>query len=159
MDLALGQAASAELEAHLAGCPACSGALAAWRARAGQLDDGVRRAVAVEPPEGAAERVLARVNPGDARPARAWHPRIAAAALAAAAVVLAALHHQRVSRERDRERTELLAAAEIAQWRSPTRGLMRSPAERLLRGGPRLGKGFFEMQSDEPFPKQEKEER
>jgi len=56
-DVALGEAPSAHLEAHLASCPACRAALDDDRQRLAGIDDELRDALAVEPPAHLLSRV------------------------------------------------------------------------------------------------------
>ena len=159
MDHALGQPASAELQAHLTSCAACSAALDSWRARAGQLDDGVHRAVGVEPSAQLEKRILSQIASRHLRPARPWRWKIAAAIPVVVAVLIALVHNHSVSLKHAREQEQLLtAAAALGRWRSPTESLLHSPSQAWLRDVPRLGKTFLEMKSIENLSKQEKQD-
>ena len=133
IDHALGQSADAGLEAHLAGCPACTEALRGWRERAAQLDPAIRQITAGEPGPYGPERILARVALPPRRPlyARlAWAPPL---------IILLALTFYKLSRPEPRIPLPLTA---LSTWRSPTQSLLRSPADPLLKDVPRLGEGF-----------------
>lgn len=136
---ALGEPAGAALEAHLAACPACSQAVAAWRGKAGQLDAALRELSAVEPPAYGPERVLARIQLQPARPFRRLLAHATLAVLVLLACLLVALRRPvRV------QQADLLPVSALSTWRSPTQSLLRSPADALLKGVPRLGQGFLE---------------
>ena len=146
LDHALGQAAGAELEAHLASCAACSRALDDLRARAGLLDAGVRQAVGVEPPAGLAARIVARASLQRAKPAQPWRWRVAAAVFVTAAALAVLAYLRGVSRAREWGQLSA-AAATLSGWRSPTESLLHSPSQEWLGHVPSLGKGYFEIMS------------
>jgi anti-sigma factor RsiW len=144
---ALGSAAAPELAEHLGRCAACSAALAKMQSLTGEIDRGIRQLAAAEPEADAATRILAEAG-RRAVQTRWWQPtgRAVAAAIAAAvflAASLGVLWKSRVQRE-DSERA-LSVAAEISSWKSPTRELLRSPYESVLKGTPRLGEGFYRL--------------
>lgn len=154
MDHVLGQSASTALEAHLAACAACSGALSEWRTRSRQLDAGIRRLVASDPSPHVARGVLAEVRSPRSRPLwiRRW--KTAAALMICIAVLSAFLYHRHLTIKR--ERVEALSAATtLAKWKSPTDSLLASSPSLWFKGGPRLGKGFFELETETRAPKQE----
>lgn len=138
IDHALGQAADAALEAHLAGCSACAAALRGWRERAAQLDPAIRQLTASEPGPYGPERILARAA---LRPRPPFYMRLA---WALPLVILLALTFYKLSRPEPRAPLPLTA---LSTWRSPTQSLLRSPADPLLKDVPRLGEGFFQMKS------------
>jgi anti-sigma factor RsiW len=145
---ALGSAADPELAEHLRKCAACSAALAKMQSLTREIDAGVRRLVAEEPEANGAARIVAEV---DARAEQdRWLPTGRAIAAAFTAVVflaasLGVLWRLRVQRE-DAERA-LSVAARISSWKSPTQKLLRSPYESELKGTPRLGEGFYRLDS------------
>ena len=129
IECALGRPLTQALSAHLARCAECSGALEAWRARAREIDRFLTRLAASEPRSGGPGRVLARIATTVPAPA---YPRLVAAAAALIIVaVLIALTARPVRTIR------------LSTWRSPTECLLRSPADPLLKGVPRLGRGSF----------------
>jgi anti-sigma factor RsiW len=147
-DYILGAPASGALAAHLEECAACSAALREWKARIGQIDAGIRQLAASEPSARAASRVLAEVR---SRRRWRWVPEWnrVAAALVGLTIFAASMTYVWRARER-REETDraLSAAAAIGSWRSPTRVLLRSPTDRLLKAPPRLGEYFYPLKSD-----------
>ena len=136
LDRALGALPSAELEAHLATCPACSAALAELRGTADQMDRAVVRLAAAEPPASGPAQALARVTTPRRNPWFRW-PIAAAATLAAALCVFLVMrqtHHPQGT-------TPLI----ITAWRSPTSGLLHSPTDALFKNVPRLGEDYLNM--------------
>ncbi len=156
LDHALGRLASAGLEAHLACCTACAAALVELRHKSHELDGAIRQLVAPEPPPYLVSRIWAQI---DAAPApvpwlRRWREAVAVLAFIAA---MAALLYAARGAVETRRRTEAIAAAtRLSAWRSPTEDLLRTPAEPLIRGVPRLGETFFKL---EPVARDSKVER
>jgi anti-sigma factor RsiW len=140
IDCALGEPPGAALEVHLAACPVCSMALAAWRKRVAELDATLQDLTAVEPGPHMPARILAGIEGRSSRPFY-WR-LIPAAALAVIACVVVSLY----SPVRPRRPGPATAMA-LSAWRSPTRSLLRSSADPLLKGVPRFGEGFLEMKS------------
>lgn len=144
-DHALGQPAPAALAAHLDDCAACAAALEAFRTRAAELVAGVRQLVVAEPRAELAAHVLAsaRAEPVSLAARLRWVPALASLALV---VGLAAAYGVRGLLEKREEQVLVPSAAALSAWRSPTRSLLRSPADPLLRGVPRLGESLFEIE-------------
>jgi anti-sigma factor RsiW len=144
---ALGGPAEAALAEHLEKCRDCRAALARMQSIAGEIDRGVRQLAAVEPSADGAARVLAEVASRVER-TRWWQPTGRAAAAAFAAVIFLAGSlgvFWRIRTRQEGAAQALSAAAEISSWRSPTRDLLRSPSESVLKGAPRLGRGFYRL--------------
>jgi hypothetical protein len=140
IDHALGQPASAALEAHLPACTGCSQALETWRQKTAELDAAVQQRSAAEPRAYGAERVLARIR--QVQTARPSFGRIALAALILAVCLVVVLYR------RNRPEKHLpFSEMALSAWRSPTQSLLHSPADPLLRTVPHLGESFFEMKS------------
>ncbi len=135
LDHALGQPPGAALERHLAACPACSAALAAWREKSAQLDAAIQHLADVEPRPYGPERVLAEIA---IRPCRPILGRMVLAGLIALACLVVALY-----RPRRPEPAVPPAVVALSAWRSPTQSLLRSSADPLIKGIPRLGETFF----------------
>jgi len=145
LDAALGEPAEAKLDAHLAACPACSAALADWRAHGERLDAAVNQLVrAAEPSPAFRARVLAAAESvpaaGAAQPA--W-----LGALAAVAVVLLAglMLDQPASAPR--------RVTRLSDWRSPTDWLLETPGDELLRSAPRVGDFYFSLEPEKDSSK------
>jgi len=140
IECALGEPPGAALEQHLAACPVCSMALAAWRKRAAQLDATLQDLTAVEPGPHMPARILAGIEDGASRPFY-WR-LIPAAALAVIACAVVSLY-----RPAEPRRPGPATVTALSAWRSPTQSLLRSSADPLLKGVPRFGEGFLEMKS------------
>lgn len=119
LDHALGQPATAAVQAHLAACPACAQELEQRRARGAEVDAAVRCLVNVDAPRNLVIR--------PARPA--WRLRFAAAMLVIAAGALALWL---VGDRQDRQAAE--AAEAISRWRSPTASLLLPPSQPVYQG-------------------------
>ena len=146
-EFALGAPADPGLAEHLAKCASCSVALAKMQSLTGEIDRGIQQLAFAEPDVDGAARILAEVG-SRAEPSRWWRPagRTMAAAFTAVAFLATSLGiswRQRAQREAT-ERT-LSAAAGISRWKSPTRELLRSPYDGLLKGAPRLGETFYRL--------------
>jgi hypothetical protein len=146
-EFALGAPADPGLPEHLQKCRSCSVLLAKLQSLTGELDRGIQQLAFAEPDVEAAAGILAEVA-SRAEQSRWWGParRTIAAAFAAVAFLAAALGVS-WSHRAQRQETEraLSAAAEIARWKPPTRELLRSPYDGLLRGAPRLGETFYRL--------------
>ena len=145
---ALGAPASDALESHLKECPRCVGALIEQRARAEQIDAGIRLLAASEPSPQSAARVLAVVRSSRRR---RWVPerkRLAAVLAGIAILTVSGDYVWRVHRQRVESERVLSAGAAIARWRSPTQDLLRSPAHAWLKAPPRLGEYFYPLKTD-----------
>ncbi|MDD5544611.1 MAG: hypothetical protein PHX83_15705 [Acidobacteriia bacterium] len=154
MDHALGKAASTALQAHLAACEACSGALSEWSAQSRRLQAGVRRLVTSDPSPHMASRVMAEIRSPRSRPfwIRRW--KAAVVLTVGIAVLSGGFFYYRYSTIR-RERAEALsAAATLAHWKSPTDSLLVSSTYDWFKDGPRLGKGFYALGTETPASKQ-----
>ena len=116
----LGEAESAGVEVHLAGCAACRSDLEGLRTAV----DLLRQLPSAEAPPFLASRVMARIREAEARPAgwREWLARLAAPAVAApvAAVVAGAAVVYLAEPAREAQRMDTVATAE------------QRPAERLV---------------------------
>lgn len=135
MDCALGGPPGPELEEHLASCPGCSAVLGEWRRKATEMDATLHNLMVAEPgPDGPA-RVLARLESESRKPV---HWQLALAAGVIVGVLAVAIHWPAAP-------VVPSGAAALSAWRSPTESLLRSPADPLLKGVPRLGESFFEM--------------
>ncbi len=156
LDHALGRPAGAALAAHLHCCAACSGALAKWRERAGEMDAGIRRLAAAEPSPELEAQVLGRIH--ERSSATAWFSgwKVAGVLLACAAAIALFFYQSQLKIQREREQV-LSAAAALSRWRSPTATLMNSPSQQWLWTAPRLGETFFDLKPGTRSSKQEKE--
>ena len=137
IDCALGSAPTAELEAHLADCGACSTALAACREKSAKLQAGIQALSAADPQPYGPERILARIT---SRPRRRSSWRWVFVALA---VVMCLVATWKWPARRERTVPDRVEA--LSSWRSPTESLLRSSADPLLRSVPRLGERFFDV--------------
>lgn len=157
MDLALGGLRDADgsaLKAHLAGCEACTAALAEMRGRAEEIGVAVSQLVrGAELRPGFAARVLAGI---EARPLplRRFSSRLVlpVAVLLTALVVVAVL---RPSLDRwwpGFAAPTLQRATPLSTWRSPTDSLLRSSSGDLLRSAPRLGNFYFRLEPVRSLP-------
>lgn len=147
-DLALGAPAEPELTEHLAKCASCSAALAKMKSLSGEIDRGIQQLASAEPDVNVAARIVAEVN--SRLQQTRWLPggRSIAAAFAAAALLAASLGVLwRLRAQHEESERALSAAGGISGWKSPTRGLLRSPYETLLERPPRLGEYFYELDS------------
>ena len=143
LDHSLGLPAGAELEAHLFSCPPCAAMLAKWRARAEQIDAGVHRFAAGETAPFFSARLRAALA---SPPPRSWGRRRAAfATLVTVIGVCLLIFGARAAVERREQARITSYAAAVSNWTSPTQGLLRSPADPLLKTVPRLGESFFEI--------------
>jgi anti-sigma factor RsiW len=149
LDCALGgidPAAVAKVEDHLAGCVACTAALADLRAREQQIGAALGQLVrGAEPSAGFRARVLAAARAPVAPAVRqpAWKGVLAAVAVVLLAVVfLPALAERWAALSQMESVTPSLSA-----WRSPTDSLLRSSTDELLRSPPRLGEFYFPLDS------------
>lgn len=146
LDLALGGCGASELEAHLKVCSACSAALDELRTRRERIDDALPKLIqGVEPSAAFRARLMALAeNP----PPRAWPLRaglpVAFALVVVFAVWLVSPSPRRVEhKQRDKV---LLAGQRLGNWQSPTRFLLDSSADELLRSVPSLGNPFIRIQ-------------
>ncbi len=150
VDHAVGSPASSALAEHLRSCAVCSEALREWKARMDQIAAGIRQMAASEPSAGAALRVMAEVR---SRRPRVWLPkwRWATATLSGLAIISASfIYAWRAREQRNQAERTLAAAAAIGRWKSPTEGLLRSPADRWLKATPRLGQYFYQLKTNVP---------
>lgn len=148
LDAALGAAASPELESHLAGCQACTTALAELRSASLQMDEGVRELVRnIEPSPAFRARVLSALMARSAR--RRWRPVWATAIAAGVLVAAVATFIPRPGP------AVFVPAGSLSRWHSPTASLLRFPAEEYLQSPPRLGELYFAIDttSSRPHPK------
>jgi anti-sigma factor RsiW len=150
VDHTLGSPASAALTEHLENCAVCSEALREWKARMGQIDTGIRQLAASEPSAQATLRVMADVR---SRRQRVWLPewKWVTATLSGLAIVAASFIYVWKAQEQRKEAEKAFSAASaIGSWRSPTEGLLRSPADRWLKAPPQLGQYFYQLNKDSP---------
>ena len=119
----------------------------------GRIDADIRQMAASEPPAHSAHRIMAQVRDWHQR---AWWPawRWQTAALCGLAIAGASLAY--VSLIQERARNALAAASVIGRWRSPTEGLLESPADHWLKTPPELGKYFY-YQLDSNVRRKERE--
>ena len=146
-EFALGAPADRGLAEHLPKCASCSLRLAKMQSLTGKIDRGIQQLAFAEPDVEAAARILAEVG-SRAEQSRWWRPagRTIAAAFAAVAFLAASLGISwRHRAQREETERALSAAAGISRWRPPTRELLRSPYDGLLKGAPRLGETFYRL--------------
>jgi hypothetical protein len=146
-EFALGARADPGLGEHLRKCASCSVALAKMKSLTAEIDRGIQQLAFAEPDVEAAARILAEVG-SRAEQSRWWRPagRTIAAAFAAVAFLAASLGISwRHRAQREETERALSAAAGISRWRPPTRELLRSPYDGLLKGAPRLGETFYRL--------------
>jgi hypothetical protein len=145
---ALGSPADPGLAEHLENCSDCTAALARMQSLAGAIDHGIRQLASAEPNANGAAHVLAQVRLG-AEETRWWQPTGATVAAAFATVFFLTASFGvfwRVRIQREDPGRELSAAARISCWKSPTQELLRAPYESVLKGTPRLGEGFYQLE-------------
>jgi hypothetical protein len=141
--------ASAALKEHLAACGVCAATLEEWKVQMERIDHGIQGMATPEPSPHAVARIMA-----EARQDRegAWLQgwRLRALALGAVAVVVAmAIDGWRIERRSAEEK--LLSSAEaIANWQSPTGGLLHSSNDRWLNSTPQLGSYFYQFNTNVP---------
>lgn len=148
LDFTLGIPACIELQEHLSGCTNCSQALSELRAGCKQMDWALQRLVQdAEPSPAFRARFLASL---EARPAvwKRWPLR--AAGLAAVAALVASLLVPWVIRVAGPQEPSLGSISTLLQWRSPTQALLSSPADELLKAGPKLGGFYFRIDTLSP---------
>ena len=146
-EFALGAPADPGLAEHLRNCASCAVRLAKMQSLTGEMDRGIQQLAFAEPDVAAAARILAEVG-SRAEQSRWWRPagRTIAAAFAAAAFLAASLGISwRHRAQREEAERALSAAAGISRWKPPTRRLLRSPYDGLLKGAPRLGETFYRL--------------
>ena len=148
----LGSPASAGLNEHLKRCAICTATFREWSTQMRRIDAGVRLLTDSEPAAHAALHIIEEVR---ARRQRAWRPgwRWQTAALGGLVITGASLAY--VNRAREQARDALAAASAISSWRSPTKALLRSSADPWLKTPPKLGKYFY--QPDSNVPRKERE--
>jgi hypothetical protein len=129
---ALGETPEPDFAAHLTICPQCESALRESRAIAARMDETLHRRAAVEPPLYGPERVMARIHAQPA-PRRWW----TLAAVIAAVLIVVMIWVRRPAPE----------VAALSTWRSPTQVLLRPPVAAAWTATPRLGEGFFKVQT------------
>jgi hypothetical protein len=145
-ELAPGTTADPALTEHLRKCAACSAALAKMQSLTGEIDQGIQQLASAEPNADGAARILAEV--GSRVEQTRWAPagRTVAAAFAAVVLFAASLGGLWRLREQRQEAKRALSAADrISSWRSPTRELLHTPYNGLLKGAPRLGEAFYRL--------------
>ena len=152
-DHILGSPASGELNEHLEECADCSATLREWSARMGRIDAGIRQMGASEPPAHSSRHIMAQVHVWRQR---AWWPGWKWQTAAMCGLVIAGASLAYVSLTQERARNALAAASAIGHWRSPTEGLLESPADRWLKTPPELGKHFY-YQLDSNVHRKERE--
>lgn len=146
MDAALG-VKNPEVERHVRDCADCAAALSRLRADASALDEAVGVLSSAEPSPWFRARVLAQVS--DTPVASRWHWAWLGAASAVVASIAFVLATTTPSIEPE-------PVPDLADWRSPTAGLLYSTSYERLQRLPRLG-GFpvdlhgtlFEENNDE----------
>jgi hypothetical protein len=146
-EFALGAPADPRLSEHLRKCASCSARLAKMQSLTEELDRGVQQLAFAEPDVRAAARIVAEVG-SRAEQSRWWPPagRTIAAAFAAVTFLAASFGISwRHSAQREEAERALFAAAGISRWKPPTRELLRSPYDGLLKGPPRLGETFYRL--------------
>jgi anti-sigma factor RsiW len=150
LDFALGGLRDSEaraMESHVAICPACGGALARLRERAGDLDAAVRQLVREQQSspsfvEGLSTRLKAsRESPMVA--ARWNRPAWALGILILAAILLFS-SGKRQPAQKDQIS---FSDATLSTWRSPTEGLLQPSAGEVPEYTPRLGEFYFPLDS------------
>src|ERR1700675_258731 len=149
-EFALGAPADPGLEGHFQKGASRSVALAKLQSLTGEIDRGIQQLAVAEPNVEAAAGILAEVA-SRAEQSRWWGPagRTIAAAFAAVAFLAAALGISwRHRAQREETERALSAAAGISRRKPPTRELLRSPYDGLLRGGLRLGETFYRLDTD-----------
>jgi hypothetical protein len=145
---ALGSPADPGLAKHLENCANCSAALARMQSLTGAIDHGIRQLASGEPDASGAAHILAELS-FRAEETRWWQPTGATVAAAFAAVLFLTASigvFWKVRLQREDGRRELSAAARISSWKSPTQELLRAPYESVLKGTPRLGEGFYQLE-------------
>ena len=150
-DFALGSPGDSRLAEHLGKCAGCSAALAMMQSLTREIDAGVRQLVSGEPDVDGAARILAEVGT-KAEQAR-WLPtgRTIAAAFAVAVLLTFSLGELwRLRTQREETERALSAAAEIFTWKSPTRELLRSPYDSLLKKRATPGRNFLSTRYRKP---------
>jgi hypothetical protein len=146
-EFALGAPADPGLAEHVRKCASCSVRLAKMQSLTGEIDRGIQQLAFAEPDVKAAARILAEVA-SQAEPSRWWRPAGRTIAAAFAAVVFLAVSlgiSWRYRAQRQETERALSAAAGISRWKPPTRELLRSPYDSLLKGAPRLGETFYRL--------------
>ena len=136
LDIALGWAASSELQEHLSACAGCSRALVEMRASRERMDGAVEKLVRdAEPSPAFRARLLASIA---ARPAasKKWPVLVGAAAAAAFAAVLLVPRVKEVASPP----SDIASVSALTQWRSPTESLLRAPAGEILKSTPKSRK-------------------
>jgi hypothetical protein len=150
-EFALGAPANPGLAEHLAKCASCSATLTGMQSLGGEIDRGIEQLAFAEPDVDGAARILAEVGTR-AEQSRWWRPegRTIAAAFAVVAFLATTVgiswRHRAQSEETERA---LSAAAGISRWKSPTRELLRSPYDGLLKAAPRLGETYYRLDTDD----------
>ena len=135
-----------ELEEHLRGCAKCSAELDEVRARAARLDALLPLvAQGAEPSADFRARVLAAAAAASerkgARPWRVW--TLAGATAAFVLLMIGATMYRRAAQTIPAE--ELAAVQRLAEWRSPSDGLLMTPGQEILKTMPRLGKSYLNV--------------
>jgi hypothetical protein len=144
-EFALGAPADRGLAEHLPKCASCSLRLAKMQSLTGKIDRGIQQLAFAEPDVNSVARILAEVR-SRTEQTRWRQPAVRTLAAGFAVVAFLATSLGISWRHRaQREETEraLSAAAGISRWKSPTRELLRSPYDGLLKGAPRLGETFY----------------
>jgi len=145
LEAALAGSVPAPLEDHLRQCTACTGELAALRARRERLDSLLPLvAQGAAPSPDFRARVLAAAEAAGesdgASPWRAWVLGAATVAFAAAFVTLFALRSRVEPRV---PQAELATAQKLAEWRAPTDAFLKTPGQEILQATPKLGESYL----------------
>ena len=159
MDAALSNEVHAALGDHLKRCERCAAALTALRRRREQMDSLLPLLVrGAEPSLGFRARVLAATEYSLPR-RRPWLARAGALA-AATAVIVAVIVLGSVWRFHvNKNKSNAILYASVAEWRSPTEALLRSGSSEILRSSPRLGELYFPLAAASPGKQLKKVER
>jgi anti-sigma factor RsiW len=126
-DIALGAIAAQDAENHLTTCPRCARELTAIQERAARLDERIGHIASVDIPADLKAKVAERLRAASGRRRDGTNTIIVgtASAFAAAAIVVTGFFFaEQHARQSYYEHSVFSAAAAIAQWRSPTDGLL-----------------------------------
>jgi len=143
LDVALGAVPATAFDRHLASCERCRDGLARLRARSLQIEAAVRQvAQAAGPSPDFRARVVAAAEAAPAMGKMNWRPGMVPTVVGAAAALVVAtilISWPAVTRHRSGPSARPASAIAIAEWRSPTDHLLRSPGPDALNSLPRLG--------------------
>jgi anti-sigma factor RsiW len=143
LEAALGEPATTGLENHLSQCAACAAELAVLRARRERMDKLLPLVGSAEPSPDLKARILA-VAEASTSPRRSHFLRWAWAGIAAA-IVIAVITALVVKPRAGIDEADLRGAQALAEWRSPTDGLLHLPGQQWLNSTPHLGEAYITM--------------